>query len=646
MKTLIIKYLNVKSAFIQLCLVFTLIIGMQSCNNYLDVVPDNTPNWDHVFGTKKETERYLATLYSYIPEVTIVNNLHFLGGDDLWTYRDYNYDSNLAWRIALGEQNASAPLVNYWDGSWQIPKTPWDGIRNCNIFISEMSKSDRLPDLSMAIRKRWIAEAKCLKAYYHFVLLRMYGPIPIADKNIPVESGLEHIQVERKTVDEVASYISNLYIESAKDLPERIDNLQIEAGRLTRGAALALNAKHLVMVASPLFNGNKDYNQFIDHKGNHLINQAFSEEKWKAAADACKQALEALDYLSLHRFVEGYMSEGMRKQLSQSGSVWNRFNEETIWTVNMTESSSMEIQRAGMPPHIDPRIEKSTYLSSYVSVTLGMAERYYTKNGVPIFEDKNWSYADRFKLITTDESHKNLLQQNFVTARFNLDRELRYYGNLAFDGSLVFLKGVPAGSEDNSYKVRAKFGEPNGYERIDYSTVTGIWAKKLTSWEFSPNDQGATTQFYPWPAMRLADLFLLSAEAYNEIGNSGAAIYYLDKIRERVGLKGVEESWTQYSTNPNKYKHKEGLREIIHQEREIELAFEVERLWDLKRWKKSADFLNKNIQGWNVKGKTTAEFYQPTVVFQQSFLAPRDYFWPLSIDELRRNPRLIQNPGW
>ncbi len=108
----------------------------------------------------------------------------------------------------------------------------------------------------------------------------------------------------------------------------------------------------------------------------------------------------------------------------------------------------------------------------------------------------------------------------------------------------------------------------------------------------------------------------------------------------------MQESWQQYSNNPNKYSTKDGLREIIHQERMIELAFEGHRFWDLKRWKKANEELNKPIQGWNVLGETTNAYYQVTTVFSQRFVSPRDYFWPINEGTLIQNPNLVQNVGW
>lgn len=635
-----------RQALLRTALLVVLSLGAVSCNDFLDVVPDNIANLDHVFANKKEAERFLATLYSKLPEPGIVSNIHIFGADDVWTYRYNNYSYQSAWKIALGEQNTSSPLIDAWEGNNHI-NSLWEAVRYCNIFIEEMKKPERVPELDAYTRKRWLAEAACLKAYFHFFLFRMYGPIPVTDVNIPVQSSPQAVRVRRDPVDRVVEYIATTLKNAAGDLPLQIDKPQIEAGRLTRAAALALRAKVLVTAASPLFNGNPDYAGFTDHDGVHLFNSVFDPKKWDDAAQACEEALEATADLSLYVFTENVpISDRTRTQLSQSGAFWDRYNGEIIWARPLGKTASEIMQSYAMVPHIDPEIQKSSYLSSYGSVTLNMAERYYTKNGVPVREDKTWNYAGRYQLVTTDESQQYHLQPNFETARFNLDREPRYYGNLAFDGSLVFLESCPGKTDDRAFAVRAKFGQPNGVERQEFSTVTGIWMKKLVHWTFTQTDQGYSTDYYTWPELRLADLYLLAAECYNETDKKELALYYLDLVRERAGLKGVEESWTNYSVNPNKFRNTEGLREIIRQEREIELAFEGERLWDLRRWKKAADFQNKNVTGWNVRGKTAREYYLPTRIDEQRFITPRDYFWPISIGEMRRNPNLVQNPGW
>lgn len=233
----------------------------------------------------------------------------------------------------------------------------------------------------------------------------------------------------------------------------------------------------------------------------------------------------------------------------------------------------------------------------------------------------------------------------------NFNRENRFYGSLAFDGGIYFMENVPGRTDEQTVLfVKGKYGERGGKVRSDYYNVTGYWAKKLVNWRFQQIGTTAnnkySTEKYPRPEMRLADLYLLFAEACNETDRRDEAIVYLDLIRQRAGLNGVKESWTNYSRNPNKPNTKEGLRSIIMQERGIELAFEGHRIWDLRRWKTAEILQNQPIRGWDYNGSTEADYYRIRTLHNMTFNAPRDYFWPIRESNLLTNPNLVQNPGW
>ncbi|MCG8318480.1 MAG: RagB/SusD family nutrient uptake outer membrane protein, partial [Cytophagales bacterium] len=77
----------------------------------------------------------------------------------------------------------------------------------------------------------------------------------------------------------------------------------------------------------------------------------------------------------------------------------------------------------------------------------------------------------------------------------------------------------------------------------------------------------------------------------------------------------------------------------------IELVFEGQRFWDLRRWKRAAEFMNSNIRGWNVRGSNTADYYRVIPVGTYKFLR-RDYLWPIAEADIVANSNLVQNPGW
>src|SRR3546814_5940004 len=165
----------------------------------------------------------------------------------------------------------------------------------------------------------------------------------------------------------------------------------------------------------------------------------------------------------------------------------------------------------------------------------------------------------------------------------HFDREPRFYADLGFDGGRWYGQGN-YDDDDNLY-IDAKFGGAAAGGIYDYS-VTGYWPKKLVNYQNAATPDDYDIQAYPWPVLRLADLYLLAAEAINEAsGPSGEVYELINEVRSRAGLGTVESSWNNYSTRPSKYTTANGLREIIQQERLIELAFEGHRYWDIRRWK-------------------------------------------------------------
>ena len=156
-----------------------------------------------------------------------------------------------------------------------------------------------------------------------------------------------------------------------------------------------------------------------------------------------------------------------------------------------------------------------------------------------------------------------------------------------------------------------------------------------------------TQDAVPFPSIRLADLYLLYAEALNETKQSpdDEVFEYIDKVRERAGLDGVEKAWTEHSKRPDKFRSKEGMREIIHRERLIELAMEGHAMWDLRRWKEGEEWYNRPVRGWNINKEEAEEFYKQVYLLQRVY-SKKNYLWPIKDDEIRNNPKLIQNYGW
>lgn len=640
------------------CLViFTGILS--SCKKFMDIVPDNVSTIEHAFKLRNEAEKYLFTLYSFLPR----NgdgwyNAGLMAGDEIWLPEESETHWHPVFRIARGQQNKDAPWFDEWqgirkgNGSTNDHRKIWVAINQCNIFLENMRDYTKVPDITDFERQRWIGEAEFLKAYYHYYMLRMYGPIPIMDKNISVDGDVASSYSERMPVDSCANYISNLLDSANAKLPEIIDDENKELGRITQPVALAVKAQLWLMVASPLFNGNADFAGFADTKGKVLFNPAVDKSKWEKARDAALAAITAAEKNG-HRLYEYgpdllSLTDTTQLQLSIRNAVTGRWNPEHVWA---NAQSYFVNESLCMPPAERlSRASASTIrfeLQGVWAAPIKIAKMFYTQNGVPIEEDKTLSYKNIEELRIAAQAERNYVEPGFVTSRLNFDREPRFYADLGFDGGVWYMKdGVTGGGDRNTYYVKAKNGDRAGLGHFTNWNETGYFIKKLVHWESGTN-QSTSWKAYPWPEIRLADLYLMYAEALNEVEPASAtAIQYLDKVRKRAGLKGVVEAWTNYSTTPGKYGSQIGLREIIHRERQIELAFEGQRYWDLRRWKTAADELNKDITGWTITGKTTENYYKERVVFSQRFLVPRDYFWPIGNYTTRRNPLMVENAGW
>lgn len=624
-----------------LVLVMTAMLGCKK--SYLDIVPDNIATLDNAFANRNEAEKYLFTCYSYLPQEGHPDkNPAISGGDEAWTYwpmsEDYFYLD--PYQIARGEQNKVNPYMNYWDGFDN--RNLWQGIRACNIFLENV---DRVFDLEPYVKTRWIAEAKFLKAYLHWYLFRLYGPIPIMDKNLPTTASADEVKVYRQSADSVVHYISDLLDSAAvgddnTGLPLMITSSANEAGRVTKVAALAIKARVLVTAASPLFNGNNDFTGMNGKDGKPLFNNQFDAGKWTKAAEACKQAIDAATRanIQLYYFNSNLVSvdDFTRVELNIRNAICEKWNNELIWGLTTGGNPTYWMQLFACP-EIDPATFNLD-LKGKLAPPLKMAELFYTENGVPIDEDKTWDYADRFNLRTATNADSGI-QSGYQTVGLHFNREKRFYADMGFDGCKWYMK-------NNMRGVQSKLGQYSGKKQSRLYSITGYYTKKTVSWNLAFTSSTVTVESYPWPVMRLGDLYLLYAEALNETGDQATALTYVNQIRARAGLNTVESSWSNFSNKPNKFATKDGLREIIRRERLIEMAFEGSRFWDLRRWKTAPTTLSEPIYGWDILQSTYEDYNKRLLLYSPRFVAPRDYFWPIKEYDMQINPHLVQNAGW
>ncbi|MCF0175474.1 MAG: RagB/SusD family nutrient uptake outer membrane protein [Bacteroidales bacterium] len=647
------------NTFIRISLA-ALALSCSSCN-YLDVIPDNVATEDMIYSMRENAEKQLYTLYYYIPEAcNVFTNPGLAAGYEFWNCaeKNYYYSNSNSWNMQHGEQSTDNPYFNYWSGG-NGGYNLFTGIRECNSFIENVGT---VQDLSKMECERWIAEAKTIKAYLHYYLLTLYGPIPFIDENLPVSSDAETMcKVVREPVDQVVNKIVDLLDETiaAPAFPDNIRVRDSELGRLTKTAAMAIKAKVLLWAASPLFNGNPDFPNFKNAEGVELINSKYDQTKWERAAQATLDAIQLAEQSEYRLYTfDSYLpyevSEDRMRELTLRSLVTYRFNEELIWGLGDKDGSSCTSQTiqgiCNAPLTAYQQGSEIPWSKNMHNPTMDIAEQYYSNHGLPIDEDKTYDYAGRFNVVDRPEGHDSYIGKGERTAYLNCYREPRFYANLGFDRGQWF--NLEATSDDAALVVKSRKGETAGMAMNNYN-ITGYSAKKLVNYTLvmtqSSNTKSGIT--YPFPIIRLADLYLMYAEARNEsLASPDETVFeYLQKVRDRAGLDretgSVKETWKRFAKNPSKVDSQEGMREIIRRERLIEFAMEGQRWYDVRRWRAGEEYFTRPVRGWNVSAPDETGYYNETYIYFPKF-NKRDYFIPIKLTDTYVNKKLIQNPGW
>lgn len=636
-----------------------------SCTGYLDVVPDNTITLEDLFKKKEEAWDALAKVYNYMPRIEKTHETMWLAGDEYIGRLDLNDNTGdlRGIRIMRGLQSANNPVLGNWSGT-NGGKRLYAGIRQANVFLANI---DLVPDMTEEEKAEWKAQVKFLKAYYSFLLVQKYGPIIIADDLISPDAGKDQLFQERSKVEDCFNYIIGLMDEAIPDLKEKVSTTLL--GQVDQVVAKSIKARVMLFRASPFFNGNMEYfGDFMDKDGQPFFPLTYDREKWKDAIDAIDEAIQACEANGIelyHYKTQAYVfdredmadnQENVQRIYDLRMAINDPWNSELIWGY-----SNLDIYNQGeighstnmrLPDGYGGGITNTPeYSWQWLAATYRMAERYYTKNGVPIEEDLTFDLDKKWEITTTPAADapeykdlKGIMQPGAETIRLYMNREPRFYANLAITGGYWRSHGV---------RINTKMyaGSDGGFNSSQHTTdfyETGIGIKKFVHME-SKSGHWARTVKYPYPIMRLADLYLMKAEALNEYGDAPTQEVYdaINKVRERAGVPDVEDIWADASIvkSVNKHKTKEGMRDIILRERGIELAFEGSRFWDMVRTKRATMEFSSPVWGWTYTGTTGATFFNLEVKQSRRFTIT-DCLWPIDLNEMNTNSNLVQNPGW
>lgn len=583
-----------------------------SCD-YLDVVPDELPTEEDAFNDRYAAERYLYSCYSHLPKERE-------GG--IWLMSTAEIASSLEQTFLMGKYSATSPSAySYWSINY-------GAIRRCYLLINNI---DNVPRLEEEIKEGYKAEARFLIAYYHFLLLRAYGPIPIVEKEYPLDTEVADFPPRWK-FDDCVQWISDMYDYAYNGLPEKQPTNYF--GRASRPAAKALKAKLWLYAASPLFNGNSEFygDSLIDPEtGEHLMSQTYDPTKWEKAL---QYALEAETSCTKNGIVpyNGVPDDPETGELPYPSDIYewrarmtyiDRATNEMIWADTRREGT-YDLQNNATPYDVTGRSW------SNIAPTLETVKRFYTKNGLPIEEDP--AYYSESEWLQTGQ------YEGEMTAKLHLDREPRFYAWISFHNGWYEMQKNDAKRIRTLYRKNDTYGI--GSRDRDYS-MTGYLMKKSVSPSY--NSMSGLNQFF-YPIIRLGELHLIIAEAAAESGDLDTAKEYLNKVRSKAGIPSVEDAWKKV---PGVTLDQRKLVEIARRERLIELFMEGNLVWDAKRWKVAEDYI-KMPTGLNITGSTDAEFFQetPVALCNWTFNSPTNYLLPIPEKDVNVVRRLVQNPGY
>lgn len=437
------------------------------------------------------------------------------------------------------------------------------------------------------LKNRTKGEAIFLRAWYYALMLKHYGGVPIVGDTVYKET--DKVNTVRNTYEACVNYITEQCDLAASLLPATYAGL--DYGRVTKGAALALKAKVLLYAASPLFNGGAETD---DATLKSIISYpAYDANRWKLAADAAKAVMD-LGVYSLN------VDNNTKPGYGFYNLFQKRVNSEYIFA--RMEPDNKDLEGLWRPPSRGGNSTQGSFPYQ------NLVDAFEMKNGLPI----------------TDPS------SGYDAANPYAGRDPRLDFTVTHNLSMIYV------AYDQLRPVYTYDGEPNG-DGFGAGTPTGYYGNKMCNDNVIPNYFFNVSQRC-YPLIRYADILLMYAEAMNEYAGPSQEVYdAVEAIRQRAGL--------------DPYQLKQGLtkdemRKVIQHERQVELAFEESRFWDVRRWKIAGETDNQTMYGMRVQKDANGNYsYTKETVRKHSFRTAM-YLWPIPQSEVAKSSELVQNPGY
>ncbi|MDO4165738.1 MAG: RagB/SusD family nutrient uptake outer membrane protein [Bacteroides sp.] len=637
-------------------------------NSFLEKAPGGDITADTIFNDAEYTRNFLAGCYSrqYYGITFAASYANSVSG---WTgkfagltdcFQHYYTSTTVYNYYYMGGLNNTLSGVFGFDDEYV-----WETIRACLTLLYYV---DQVPDLTDDEKECMKAEAYCLMATRYFDAFQFYGGLPIVETLF--DGSDASYNLPRATAEETVEYIISLLDKaiacSALPWAYTGDEAETETGHWTKAGAMALKCRVLQFAASPLFNSSEGYyGGTTEAEQQYLVwYGGYKSEYWTELKTACKEFLDAIDTNGHYKLLEA----------TDLNSAWTNPTPEqyrlTFRRAYLWEGSPEVIHSVRVTNTNNSKYNWFTWVknsrNSYCP-TQEYVEMFPWRDGTPF----DWDEAEANNQLDTMFISADI--KSHALTNIVLTRDPRLYETAFVNGVPTSLNWSTATMSGTSFETWV--GGATAGQNPD--TQTNKFATGYYCMKFILNTNGASGDasglYIHWPTIRLADIYLMYAEALLQAdGNCTGALEYINKVRARVGLPNLEDCDTRYDYTSNT----EALLEELLNERAREFGMENIRYLDMIRYKR-ADLFEKQLHRlvmhrqkqndsgewedydskWYGNDNKTADFPTHYRYEREEITAPVRHWWtngydpkwylaPIPSTEINKEYGMIQNPGW
>jgi hypothetical protein len=506
----------------------------------------------------------------------------------------YNMDKGYAKAFEFGNLDLSGGCLEWWENGYAA-------VRNTNDFIDRITASTA-PAMDAAYKKQRLAEARFLRAFAYFTMVKRYGGIPLITKTTQLNDSKEVLFPKRDKEEDVYNFIQSECDAIAADLPETYGSN--DYGAPTKYAALALKSRAAMYAASIAQWGTVQLNGVVG------IPSAKAQSLWQASYNASKAIMDAGKFQLFNKYpadkVKNYQSIWLEERNVETIFAKQYFGKGTIfnnWTVAQVASNwSPQYDGNATVPYLETVDEYEN-----IDGTPGKLDREEIKTKLYTMAEL-WGKKDpRF--------HASIYTTG--TTMFATSLQM-YYGILDGTGKLV-----TSGTVNGKNWV--------GANHARWAVMPWGVLKFLDTSVKPENDAGAND----WIVFRYGEILLNLAEAAFELGKTDEALNAVNQIRTRAGIPTLSAI----------------TRVAIRKERNVELKFELHRYWDLRRWRTAVTAITGDYSCFNLNldittGKYRVQLIEKVTGNNRPTFYEKNYYFPITPTRISNNPNLVENPGY